>query len=238
MRTDVESHQSSSRAPRPHPNGTHREPTSHIETMYHRTLNGGLPPSYYGHDHREVTRILIQALNDLGYHSAANSVIKESGYEVESPDVAAFREAVLDGDWTRAEELLWGSDSPNNGKDGRVKARGLVLVNGADRVAMRFQIRQQKFLELLEQRESAEALQVLRTELTPLCRDQHQTLHVLSRLLMCQNAEDLKTKADWDGAKGHSRHILLSQLSRMSFYGAGYWWFANTADKQNTYLRW
>lgn len=32
-------------------------------------------------------------------------------------------------------------------------------------------------------------------------------------LLMCQSTEDLKSKAEWDGAEGHSRHHLLSELS-------------------------
>ncbi|KAK4226515.1 hypothetical protein QBC38DRAFT_227380 [Podospora fimiseda] len=214
MRTvEVEDCQSSSRPSRLQTNGTHAEHPQKTEAMYNRAVNGGSAPTYYGHDHQEVTRILIQALNDLGYHSAANSVCKESGYEVESPDVASFREAVLSGDWNRAEELLWGNKS-TNGKEGQGSGRGLVLAQGADRNAMRFQLRQQKFLELLELRKSTEALSVLRTELTPLCRDQHQTLHLLSRLLMCQDAEDLKTKANWDGAEGQSRHILLSQLSQ------------------------
>jgi len=30
---------------------------------------------------------------------------------------------------------------------------------------------------------------------------------------MCQSTEDLKNKAEWDGAEGHSRHHLLSELS-------------------------
>ncbi|KAL2018354.1 hypothetical protein VTK56DRAFT_957 [Thermocarpiscus australiensis] len=166
--------------------------------------------AYFGHSREEVTRILIQALNDLGYHAAADSVGEESGFQVESPDVAAFRRAVLDGSWSRAEELLWGKGSAG---DGQPPGNGLVLAPGADRNVLRFWLRQQKYLELLERRETARALTVLRTELTPLCSDQHQTLHLLSRFLMCQDAEDLKAKANWDGANGRSRQILLSQLS-------------------------
>lgn len=33
---------------------------------------------------------------------------------------------------------------------------------------------------------------------------------------MCQSADDLRAKADWDGAEGGSRHQLLSELSRKS----------------------
>ncbi|KAK4451888.1 WD40-repeat-containing domain protein [Podospora aff. communis PSN243] len=168
------------------------------------------PPTYLGHDREEVTRILIQALADMGYRSAAESVSRDSGYELESPTVAAFRTAVLDGLWIRAEELL--EDAVPSGS--QRQGNGLVLAEGADRNTMRVWLRQQKFLELLELRETTKALVVLRSELTPLCSEQHQKLHFLSSLLMCQSTEDLKAKADWDGAHGESRRILLSELSR------------------------
>lgn len=165
---------------------------------------GGGPDPYANHNREEVTRILIQSLNDLGYHAAAERVGQESGFEVESPDVVAFKQAVLSGSWSRSEELLCGQGA---------RGDGLVLAPGADRNIMRFRLRQQKFLELLEQRETSRALVVLRQELTPLCQDQHQTLHILSRLLMCQDAEELRSRANWDGANGRSRQILLAQLS-------------------------
>ncbi|KAK0627045.1 WD40-repeat-containing domain protein [Immersiella caudata] len=172
---------------------------------------GHAPSStYLGHDREEVTRILIQALADMGYRSAAESVSRDSGYELESPTVSAFRTAVLDGSWARAEELLEGAVLAGSQRQGN----GLVLAVGADRNTMRVWLRQQKFLELLELREPTRALTVLRSELTPLCSEQHSKLHFLSSLLMCQSAEDLMSKADWDGAHGESRRILLSELSR------------------------
>jgi hypothetical protein len=166
---------------------------------------------YFGHNREEITRILIQALNDLGYHAAADNVAEESGFQVESPDVVAFRQAVLGGSWSRAEELLCGRGARGPGQASG--NGGLVLAPGADRNFMRFRLRQQKFLELLEQRETGRALAVLRNELTPLCQERHETLHLLSRLLMCQDADDLRSKASWDGASGRSRHVLLAQLS-------------------------
>jgi hypothetical protein len=166
--------------------------------------SGGGPDPYANHDREEVTRILIQSLNDLGYHDAADRVRHESGYEVESADVVAFKQAVLSGSWGRSEELLCGQGAQGS---------GLVLAPGADRNVMRFRLRQQKFLELVEERLTSQALVVLRHELTPLCQGQHQTLHVLSTLLMCQDAEELRSRANWDGANGRSRQILLAQLS-------------------------
>lgn len=177
-------------------------------------LNGSSKPrvseKYRGHDREEVTRILIQALSDMGYHSAAESVSHDSGYELESPTVAAFRNAVLDGNWNEAEQLLNGATA--SGDRTNQSGNGLVLTTATDRDIMRFWIRQQKFLEFLEERETGQALIVLRTELTPLYQDT-QRLHFLSSLLMCQSREDLMKKAGWDGAYGASRQILLSELS-------------------------
>ncbi|KAL2878034.1 hypothetical protein SGCOL_006561 [Colletotrichum sp. CLE4] len=171
-----------------------------------------VPTTYYGHDREEVTRILIQALSDMGYQGAAESVSKDSGYELESPTVAAFRSAVVSGEWGEAEELLFGAVMS---EDRSQPGNGLVLAPGSDRNVMRFWLRQQKFLELLEQRDTPRALMVLRTELTPLYQDT-QKLHFLSSLLMCQSTEDLKAKAEWDGAHGQSRKVLLSELSNLT----------------------
>lgn len=140
-------------------------------------------PSFYGHDREEVTRILIQALTDLGYQSAAVSLVDESGYDLESPAVASFRNAVLQGQWNEAERLLFGASIQEGGVSLH-GGRGLALREGVDEDVMRFWLRQQKFLELLEQRETSKALVVLRTELNPLHQDVTK-LHFLSRLVSC-----------------------------------------------------
>jgi WD repeat-containing protein 26 len=137
--------------------------------------------AYFGHDREEVTRILIQALSDLGYNGAAGTLSQESGYELESPSVAAFRNAVMQGEWAEAEQLLFGPRAPSTMEGGvSLNATGLELAEGADKDVMRFWLRQQKFLELLEKRDTGRALMVLRTELTPLYQDVGK-LHFLSR---------------------------------------------------------
>lgn len=151
---------------------------------------------------------MIQALSEMGYQSAAENLSRESGYELESPTVAAFRSSVLSGKWTDAEQLLFGAATAGDGADRA--GNGLVLAEGVDRDDMRFRIRQQKFLELLEQGDYRPALTVLRNELTPLNRNGAESL---SPLIMCRTPDDVKTKAAWDGAHGQSRHNLLSQLS-------------------------
>ena len=174
------------------------------------------PTTYFGHDRQEVTRILIQALSDMGYDEAAASVGRDSGFALESLTVTAFRRAVLGGDWAGAEQLLVGAAAASDEKaPAQDPSDALVLAPGADRDLMRFWLRQQKFLELLEQRDTQKALSVLRTELSPLNQDT-QKLHLLSSLLMCRSPEDVKMKADWDGAYGQSRQLLLSELSRTS----------------------
>ncbi|KAJ0342003.1 hypothetical protein COL922a_001740 [Colletotrichum nupharicola] len=192
-------------------NGTRKAAAMNGSSRSDKETPSRPPTTYYGHDREEVTRILIQALSDMGYHGAAESGSKDSGYELESPTVAAFRNAVVNGEWGQAEELLFGAVmSDDRGQQGN----GLVLAPGSDRNVMRFWLRQQKFLELLEQRDTSKALMVLRTELTPLYQDT-QKLHFLSSLLMCQSTEDLKAKAEWDGAHGQSRKVLLSELSTL-----------------------
>ncbi|CAO2647360.1 Nn.00g082820.m01.CDS01 [Neocucurbitaria sp. VM-36] len=194
--------------------------------------NGGpVPTTFFGHDREEVTRILIQSLTDLGYHTAAGALCKESGFQLEGPTVASFRSSVLNGDWTEAEELLFGTNSYDSGGGigldvsygkpwGKSRSRpisqhlgGLTLAEGANRDEMLFWMKQQKYLELLEQRELGKALTVLRQELTPLHQDVGR-LHALSSLMMCQSADDLRHQAQWDGAQGESRTHLLSELSK------------------------
>lgn len=169
--------------------------------------------TYHGHNREEVTRILIQALADMGYQGAAESVSQDSGFNLESPTVAAFRSAVLDGSWVEAEQLLQGAEASEVGGNGN----GLVLASGSDPMAMRLWLRQQKFLELLEERKTSRALAILRAEITPICTDQAK-ISFLSGLVMCSSASDVMTKANWDGAAGNSRHVLLSELSSESHH--------------------
>ncbi|KAH8805855.1 WD domain-containing protein [Xylogone sp. PMI_703] len=196
------------------PNGTRKSPIATNGSLSTNGHSGSKPrPSYFGHDREEVTRILIQALSDLGYNGAAGTLSRESGYDLESPTVAAFRNAVLQGEWNEAEDLLFGSSGSAGQDTIGTSGTGLVLQDGVDKNVMRFWLRQQKFLELLEERDTGRALMVLRSELTPLYQDTSK-LHFLSSLLMCPSAEDLKQRANWDGAYGESRHHLLSQLSK------------------------
>jgi hypothetical protein len=150
-----------------------------------------LPSKWFGHNREEVARILIQSLTDLGYHQSARTLSKESGFELEGPEVAAFRHAVLHGEWADAEALLFGhSDSGGgvsleggNGKGPDWSISGLTLAEGANKNEMLFWLRQQKYLELLERKDLGKALMVLRQELIPLGHDDTGAVHHLSRLV-------------------------------------------------------
>ena len=145
-----------------------------------------------------MIRILLQSLSDLGYHGAAKHLSEESGYELEIPSAAAFRNAVMRGEWEEAEGILLGNENARELDGGGVmlgnghsrqqswsKSRlsvgsqngvagsgpgaraGLPLAEGADTTYLKFLLRQQKYLELLEDRDLNTALSVLRNELAP-----------------------------------------------------------------------
>ena len=155
----------------------------------------GPQSTFYGHDREEVTRILIQGLSDLGYETSAQSLSRESGYDLETPFASAFRLAVIEGDWAEAESLVVNaeggyrdvltetrngqSSSQPSGQAGAGR-KALLLAADASIEQMLFEIREQKYLELLEKRDLGAALMVLRQELQPLQQDERH-LHALSR---------------------------------------------------------
>ncbi|KAG8904251.1 hypothetical protein FRB99_002035 [Tulasnella sp. 403] len=147
-------------------------------------------------DREEFIRLAIQALRDIGYTESASTLEAESGYSLETPQVAEFRDAVLNGNWDKVAEML--------------SSMGVGL---RDLQAGRYLVSQQHYLELLEQRLTSRALTVLRAELAPNSVDSDK-LHILSSLMMCTDPEDLRERAKWDGAEGTSRRKLLSDLQR------------------------
>jgi hypothetical protein len=219
MRRDNDVSNGSPSPTRKYTNGTAKSPGHKIANgdSHPRSENNGTyangsydasrnarPTDFFGHDREEVTRILIQSLTDLGYDGSARALSKESGYQLEGPTVASFRNAVLEGDWAEAEELLFGTNHNDHGggigldvaggygkswgKSARSRptsghSAGLTLSEGANREEMLFWLKQQKYLELLERRDLGKALLVLRQELTPLHQDVGR-LHTLSRYFL------------------------------------------------------
>lgn len=167
------------------------------------------PSDYQGHDRNEVTRLLTQAMYDLGYSNVAKQLEQESGLPIEVPSVVAFRNSVLNGEWDQAETILLSLDLQQN----------------ADLDYLSFLIRRQQYLELLEARDTNNALQILRTKISVLPYDSNEIgfeeagrrrdeIHALTNALMF-NPKDIQTALHWDGAKGQSRTELLNLLQEL-----------------------
>eukprot|EP00123_Amoebidium_parasiticum_P009863 comp19753_c0_seq1/m.23599 comp19753_c0_seq1/g.23599 ORF comp19753_c0_seq1/g.23599 comp19753_c0_seq1/m.23599 type:complete len:567 (-) comp19753_c0_seq1:281-1981(-) len=142
----------------------------------------------------ELVRLMVQSMRSMGYRRSAEHLESESGYRLESASVGQFRSAVLQGKW-----------------DDVISYMGQVPAAEDSLNSIRFLVYEQKFLEHLERQQVEEALTCLRTDLTPL-DIHHDRLHTLSSLMMCQDAQDLRHTANWDGAEGTSRHTLLRKL--------------------------
>ncbi|GAA5987610.1 hypothetical protein JCM5350_001895 [Sporobolomyces pararoseus] len=146
-------------------------------------------------DRREFVRLALQAFQDMGYGNTAATLQAESGFILEDPAVASFRQCVLSGRWKEAEEML----------------PSLPLERPENSTPILFAIRQQKFLEAMEMQDTKRALTILRNDLSGLNFDSDR-LHFLSSLVMCSEAAELRRRAVWDGANGESRRRLLVHL--------------------------
>lgn len=116
--------------------------------------------SFFGYSKEEVTRLIIQSLQDLGYASSAERLGQESGFNVETVAISELREAILQGTWSAVERLLFGN--------GIRSELGQANITDTDKKQMRFLIREEKYRSLIERGKRIEALVVLQTELQPL----------------------------------------------------------------------
>ena len=118
----------------------------------------------------------------MAYGSESAATLEaESGYTMETTDVSNFRQCILDGEWDSAEDTLLRlglSEEEGLWVSGLTRTSFSVAVMAPQEA--KFLISQQKYLELLEGRRTAAALQILRNELAPLSPDPEQ-LHALAR---------------------------------------------------------
>ncbi|KAJ1026768.1 hypothetical protein NDA16_002065 [Ustilago loliicola] len=199
-------------------------------------------------DRRELVKLTLQSLREMGYDSAAKTLENESGITLEHPSITAFRTAVLSGDWRNAERLLidgltyaarriQATRGQSSGSSLSLEApassstatssssltatfessnQDLIdtVLRRPDQVSLRsirFMLQKQRYLELLEARQTKKALNVLREKLTPLSHDTSQ-LHHLSSLVISASPEQLRARAGWDGADGESRRFLMMEI--------------------------
>eukprot|EP00053_Salpingoeca_punica_P012525 m.112197 g.112197 ORF g.112197 m.112197 type:complete len:593 (-) comp15970_c4_seq1:600-2378(-) len=157
-------------------------------------INGG-PPAYGSYDRSDLTRLIAQALSDLGYPSIAKSLEKESGVSVELPIIEQIRSACLKGEWDQLDRFIDTLDIPNP----------------EDKKACRFLVLEQKLLECVAEKKVAAALMCLRLQLSPL-QMQEERLQQLSCAIMCPNIDAVKADLDWRGGGEEGRHALLDAL--------------------------
>lgn len=123
------------------------------------------------------------------YRSAAAALEAESGFTLESETVTNFRNGVLQGSWSEVERLVLQlpQDEVVDLPVGNSSAQGVIvlawmLIQYQRAQNVRFLIRQQKFLEALERKDTKLGLRILRNELTPLVSGTpNNRLHFLSR---------------------------------------------------------
>lgn len=150
-------------------------------------------------DPSELTRLIIQALSDLGYQRSSDELRDESGLELDSPAINGFIECVRSGDFTNAE----------------LKIADLHLINDSDETKRHivFLIKRQKFLELLYLENSTqEALILLRQEVHELTDTAN--IRALTSLLMNKDSRELQRSNGWMGDAMLSRDSLLNDISK------------------------
>jgi hypothetical protein len=145
-------------------------------------------------NHDDYVRILMQALDDLGYASTVATLEAESGLRLREDPAARLQSAVLSGDWPLAEQLL---DS-------------LALPSDA-RHRWRLALRRERYLELLHAQRPDDALALLRAEIAPLPAPRAD-LQALSCLLLARSPAALCRQAAWPGPGRAAREVLWEGL--------------------------
>eukprot|EP00850_Spirogloea_muscicola_P018871 SM000177S03204 [mRNA] locus=s177:210935:220262:- [translate_table: standard] len=156
---------------------------------------------------QEFVRLLTQALYSLGYHDAATKLEEESGIPLQSRAVTAFRNGILEGSYCTT---FFGGER----WDSCVQLLARMRLEEEDHKQAQFLILQQRFLELLEDGSTLQALQVLRGSLAPLGINTNQ-LHLLATCVMCTTPEDLMKTVHWTGSAVKSRFRLLVNLQAL-----------------------
>ncbi|XP_014272127.1 WD repeat-containing protein 26 isoform X4 [Halyomorpha halys] len=175
------------------------EPITKGETQIKTEANGDLERIFSKTD-QDIVRLIGQHLKSIGLQQTADMLMKESGCRLDHPAAAKFRQHIMDGEWSKADNDL-------------NELKPLLEKSSNSLSEMKFLILEQKYLEFLEDGRVLDALHVLREELTPL---QHNTsrVHEISSFMMCGGPEELRTVAQWEGKGEASRAQLMDHLQQ------------------------
>lgn len=89
---------------------------------------------------KEMIRLIGQHLKTIGLEQSALTLMKESGCSLEHPAAIKFRQHVLSGEWTKADQDLHEIES-------------IIDDSNTNIVQMKFLLLEQKYLEFLEEGE-------------------------------------------------------------------------------------
>ncbi|KAF4524623.1 hypothetical protein B566_EDAN013874 [Ephemera danica] len=146
--------------------------------------NGDISPKIMDKTNQDIVRLIGQHLRTIGLNRTADMLMQESGCRLDHPAAAKFRQHVMDGDWSKADNDL-------------SELKGLLENSSQSLVDSRV----------------LDALQVLRYELTPLQHNTVR-VHELSSYMMCSGREELQERASWEGKGLVSRTMLMDKLQR------------------------
>lgn len=156
----------------------------------------------------EILRIISQYLIEKGLNESAKTLQHETGVDLEGEVIQNFRSLVLEGKYDDVIKLIYEIEYDDE---------------SISRVKMA--IYEQKYLELVERRDTINALAWLRNELIQSTQQiegydnykgrknfTKEKIKILSSIIMCKNLQEIQNYIDWDGAEGSSRKKLLEEL--------------------------
>ncbi|OUZ99243.1 WD40 repeat [Macleaya cordata] len=146
----------------------------------------------------EFVRIITEALYSLGYEKSGSLLEEESGIPLHSSLVGLLRQQVLNGNWEESVVTLH--------KIGMLEETTLKSAS--------FLILEQKFFELLGNERFMDALNTLRTEITPLSININR-VHELSTCIVSPSQSKLLGFPSGDILSGKSRSKLLEELQKL-----------------------
>lgn len=172
------------------------------------TIMGEVPRATTDKFNEEIIRLIIQFLKFVGLEQSADMLMKESGYHDDHPAATMLKKHIMQGHWLKADSNL------NEIVKVQKELVGCDSTFQSNLNEVKFMLREQRYLELLEDERILDALHILQNELTPIQRDSDR-VHKLASHLMCLTPADLYEKASWPGKNSTDpRKSILEHLHK------------------------
>ncbi|KAL0691988.1 hypothetical protein Bca4012_059168 [Brassica carinata] len=122
----------------------------------------------------EFIRLILDALNSLGFNAIATDLEKQSGVTLLSPATKQFLELVKNREWDKSIDAL----------------KGLELGGGGDDKAVRLLLLEEKVFELMSNGEHDDAEKIVRDEMRPLGVKKSCLIRITKRLFRKGSVKD------------------------------------------------